>query len=100
VLQAESGKLMMTTLQMNRQDEVDRNLEYFLSELPKLSQSHLGKFALLRHRTITDFFSTPVDAVKAGKSLYPDGIFSVQQVTDVPIDLGFFSHAGDNGSPQ
>jgi hypothetical protein len=90
----------MATLQMNRQDEVDRNLEYFLSELPKLSQSHLGKFALLRHRTITDFFSTSVDAVKAGKSLYPDGIFSIQQVTDVPIDLGFFSHAGDNGSPQ
>jgi len=84
----------------NRQEEVDRNLEYFLSELPKLSQSHLGEFALLRHRTITDFFSTSADAVKAGKSLYPDGIFSIQQVTDLPIDLGFFSHAGDNGPSQ
>ena len=84
----------------SRQEEVDRNLEYFLSELPKLSQSHLGEFALLRHRTITDFFSTSADAVKAGKSLYPDGIFSIQQVTDLPIDLGFFSHAGDNGPSQ
>ena len=84
----------------SRQEEVDRNLDYFLSELPKLSPLHFGEFALLRHRTITDFFSTSADAVKAGKSLYPDGIFSVQQGTDVPIDLGFFSHAGNNGSSQ
>ncbi|MBV8826145.1 MAG: hypothetical protein JO220_14255 [Hyphomicrobiales bacterium] len=90
----------VSVMSTNRQEEVDRNLEYFLSELPRLSHSHLGEFALLRHRTITDFFSTSVDAVKAGKSLYPDGMFSVQQVTDAAIDLGFFSHAGNNGSPQ
>ena len=88
----------MAILQHTRQDEVDRNLEYFLSQLPKLAQSQLGKFAVLGHRTITDFFTTSVDALKAGKTLYPDGMFSIQQVTDVPIDLGFFSHAGDNGS--
>jgi hypothetical protein len=87
----------MATSQLSRQDEVDRNLQYFLSQLPKLAQSQFGKFALLRHQTITDFFTTSVDALKAGKNLYPDGIFSIQQVTDVPIDLGFFSHAGDNG---
>ena len=86
----------MNAAQAIQQTEVDENLEFFISELPKLSQSNAGKFALIRHRTITDFFSTPVDAAKAGTSLYRDGIFSIQQVTDVPIDLGFFSHAGHN----
>lgn len=89
----------MNTAEISQQKEVDENLEYFVSQLPALSQTNFGKFALLRHRAITDFFSTPEDAVKAGASLYPDGVFSIQQVTDVPIDLGFFSHAGDNGAP-
>jgi len=83
---------------MSQQQQVDENLKFFVSELPKLSQTHMGQFALLRNGAITDFFSTPVDALKAGKSLYSDGLFSIQQVTDVPIDLGFFSHAGHNGA--
>jgi hypothetical protein len=84
---------------IDQQNEVDENLEYFLSKLPEFLHSHTGQFALLRHRSVTDFFSTPVDALRAGRSLYPDGRFSVQQVTEAPIDLGFFSHAGHNGSP-
>jgi hypothetical protein len=79
-----------------QQQQVDGNLDFFVSELPKLTQTHMGQFALLRHKEITDFFSTPVDALKAGRSLYPDGLFSIQQVTEAPIDLGFFSHAGNN----
>lgn len=84
----------------DQQTEVDQNLDYFLGELPKLTQTHMGQFALLRHRAIIDYFSSPLDAVKAGKSLYSDGVFSIQQVTDVPIDLGFFTHAGNLGQPQ
>src|SRR5262249_24239464 len=77
----------MANSQLHRQDEVDANLEYFLSEFPRLAQSHLGKFALLRRRKITEFFSTSTDAVRAGRALYPDGMFSIQHVTDMPIKL-------------
>ena len=38
-------------------------------------------------------FDTARDAYLAGQKLYPDALFSVQEVTDTPADLGFFSHA-------
>ncbi len=75
-----------------RQTEIDQNLEFFLKELPKLS-ARQGKFALSRHQKIEHFFETPMDALNAGNALYPDGIFSIQQVTDVATDLGYYSHA-------
>lgn len=81
----------------DRQKEVDKNLDFFLSELDSLSQTHFGKFALIRHRHITEFYDTAMDAFRAGNSLYPDRLFSIQQVNATPVDLGFFSHAGDMG---
>jgi len=41
---------------------------------------------------IIDFFAKPGDANRAGVERFPDGIFSIQEVTDEPIDLGFWSH--------
>jgi hypothetical protein len=38
------------------------------------------------------FFKKPGDANRAGVEAFPDGIFSIQEVTDEPIDLGFWSH--------
>ena len=84
----------------DRQKEVDDNLDFFLGELPKLSQLHLGKFALLRNRTIAGIFDTPMDAVSAGNLSYPDKPFSIQQITEAPVDLGYYSHARDMGNAQ
>jgi hypothetical protein len=81
------------------QTEVDDNLEFFLDQLPKLSQK-VGKFALLRERAIAGFFDTPMDAVSAGKAAYPSKPFSIQQITETPVDLGFYSHAGDMGKSR
>ena len=89
------GKMSATI--KDRQTEIDENLDFFVTELPKLSPGHLGKFALIRHKSITGYFDTVVDAVGTGNKLYSDWLFSVQQVTDVPVDLGFFSHAGRLG---
>ncbi len=75
------------------QDEIDANLEYFRKELPKIDQASHGKFALLRHQMIIGYFDTVNDAVTAGNTSYSDKIFSVQQVTEVAADLGFYSHA-------
>jgi hypothetical protein len=77
----------------DRQSEIESNLRFFLAELPKLVLTHRGKFALLRHQTLIAFFDTPLDAVSAGNAQFPDRIFSIQQVTESSIDLGFYSHA-------
>ncbi|HEX7670179.1 MAG TPA: hypothetical protein VF395_11370 [Polyangiaceae bacterium] len=52
-----------------------------------------GKIRVDARRTIVEFFDTARDAFLAGQKIYADGMFSVQEVTDVPADLGFFSHA-------
>ncbi len=80
-----------------RQAEIENNLKFFLGELPKL-MAQKGKFALIRHQKLINFFDTPMDALKAATALYPDKLFSIQQVTDAPTDLGYYSHAVPLGS--
>lgn len=80
-----------------KREQLDRNYAAFVKELPKISQTHAGKFALMHDGQIVDFFDTARDAVVAGQNLYTDGLFSVQQVTDKPVDLGYFSHALPGG---
>lgn len=76
------------------QEQVDRNYEAFTKELPTLLTTHRGKFALMRDGKIVDFFDTARDAHVAGRELFKaDGLYSVQEVVDTPVDLGFFSHA-------
>ncbi len=74
-------------------DEVRRNYEAFLQQLPGLLVTHRGKFALMRDAKIVEFFDTSADAYRAGQKLFQDQRFSIQQVIDSPVDLGFFSHA-------
>jgi hypothetical protein len=76
-----------------RREVARKNYEAFSKKLPELLPAHRGKFALMRDGEVTEFFDTAGDAYLAGQKLYPDGGFSVQEVTDVPVDLGFFSHA-------
>jgi hypothetical protein len=77
----------------DRREEVKRNYEVFMQKLPDLLATYRGKFALMRDTEIVEFFDTSGDAYRAGLRLYPDQRFSIQQVTDSPVDLGFFSHA-------
>jgi hypothetical protein len=75
-------------------DEVEQNYAAFMKELPSLLPTQRGKFALMRQGKIVEFFDTARDAHVAGRELYKtDGLYSVQEVTDVSADLGFFSHA-------
>ncbi|MCX7362674.1 MAG: hypothetical protein NTV97_12565 [Alphaproteobacteria bacterium] len=83
----------------NRQTEIDRNLAFFLRELPELMSRHAGKYALLRHEEVTGYYDTVADAVAAGNSLYPDQLFSVQQVSDAASNLGHYSYAVSLGNP-
>jgi hypothetical protein len=76
-----------------RREVARKNYEAFSKKLPEFLQAHRGKFALMRDGEVSEFFDTPGDAYLAGQKLYADGRFSVQEVTDAPVDLGFFSHA-------
>jgi hypothetical protein len=73
--------------------EVKRNYEAFVKVLPTVIATHRGKFALLHDAKIVEYFDTAADAYRAGQQLFPDRTFSIQEVTDTPVDLGFFSHA-------
>ncbi|WP_299321537.1 hypothetical protein [Parasphingopyxis sp.] len=73
--------------------EVDQNYDFFQRNLSKFIDDHRGEFALLKSCEIIEFFATPGEAYRNAKAKFADGVFSIQEVTDEPIDLGFFSHA-------
>lgn len=72
--------------------QIEKNYKAFQEKLPSIMESHRGKFALMRDGEIVDFFDTARDAYIVGQKLYPDG-FSIQEIIETPVDLGFFSHA-------
>ena len=77
-----------------QREEVERNYRAFRKRLPDILREHRNKFALMRDAEIVDFFDTGRDAFVAGSNMYSDGRFSIQEVTDQPVDLGYLSHAG------
>jgi hypothetical protein len=72
---------------------IRENYEAFMAQLPHLVLTQRGKFALMHNKKIIEFFDTARDAYIAGQQLFPEHVFSVQEVTETPVDLGFFSHA-------
>lgn len=75
------------------ESEVDRNLFAFLPQLPNLLRQHQGHFALLRDQKIVSLHEKLSEALEAGSIAYADGLFSIQQVSERPIELGFYSYA-------
>ncbi|MSO70015.1 MAG: hypothetical protein EXQ98_07055 [Alphaproteobacteria bacterium] len=76
-----------------RRQEVARNFQAFQQKLPELLASRRGQFAVMRHGAIVDYFDTIGAAVRFAAKTYEDQIFSIQEVTDKAVDLGWFSHA-------
>jgi hypothetical protein len=75
--------------------EVDANYDYFLRHLGEFLTDHAGRYAVLKDRKVVDFFDQPGEAYRFARESIPDGVFSIQEVTDEPIDLGFFSHVAN-----
>jgi len=75
--------------------EVDQNYEAFRPQIGGLiSEKRKGQYALMRKLEIIEFFDSAGGAYRAGKARFKDRLFSVQEVTDRPFDLGYFSHGG------
>jgi len=76
-----------------KQQEIEANLEFFKKNLPAFLEQHRNKYALMRNCEVVGFYDTVLDAQSIGEKLFKDNLFSVQRVTDIPIDLGFYSYA-------
>jgi hypothetical protein len=74
-------------------EQVDKNYEAFCELLPSILPLHQNKYALMKDGIAVGFYSTLEDAYTTANQFYKDQPFSVQKVTDTPVDLGFFSHA-------
>lgn len=70
-----------------QQEEVDKNYEFFKKELPSLLKEHKGEFILIRDQRIEAYCRTFEEAVFIGKEKFSDNRFSIQEVTNEPIDL-------------
>ncbi len=76
--------------------EVDRNYDAFTRILGSYLPRYRDQFALMRDGEIVGIYPKPGEAHRAGIDKYVDGIFSIQEITDEPIDLGFWSHVASN----
>jgi hypothetical protein len=80
-------------MQADLKTEVDRNYDWFQRNLSRLLAEHAGEYALLKSEAVIGFYDGPGIAYRAGLARFPDALFSIQQVTDEPIELGFMSLA-------
>jgi hypothetical protein len=76
-----------------REVEIERNYGAFLGLLGELMRHDEGRYALLRNCRLEGVFDTPGEAVRGGFARFGDHDFSIQLITDKPVDLGFYSHA-------
>lgn len=77
--------------------EIQKNFDFFQRNLARYLPSEQGRFALLRNSAVIEFFDSVFDAENAGETQFDDGLFSIQEVVESPVDLGFFTYAFDQG---
>lgn len=77
--------------------EIERNYAAFMDMLDRLLVSDAGKYALLQAQKLIGIYPTAKAAGAAGYSKFSDSPFSIQLVSNEPVDLGFYSHAAHQG---
>lgn len=78
--------------------EIQRNYAAFIDMLDKLVPKDLGKYALLHDQKLAGVFETPSEAAINGFAKFGKSPYSIQIVTDEPVDLGFMSNAIRQGA--
>lgn len=71
------------------QKEVDTNYQFFKKELNRISSQYNNKYILLKNAQVVESFDTIDDAIKYAKTKFEDGLYSIQNINDVPANLGF-----------
>lgn len=75
--------------------EITRNFDAFQRSLAAWLPVQRNRFALLRNGAVVAFFDSPGAADEAGARQFADGLYSIQQVTDEPLELGLYANAQD-----
>lgn len=74
------------------QQEIDVNFDNFQRIVQQYLPARKGEWVLMRHGKIVSFHPSAGSAEGAGMAQYQDDLFSIQEVSDEVVDLGFFSH--------
>lgn len=75
--------------------EIQVNYDAFQRALATLLPGQQNRYALLRHGEVIDFFARPGQADLAGSQRFADGLYSIQQVIDEPVELGVYANVAD-----
>ena len=84
----------MTTIQHNTdqvEKEVGENYTYFKDNFSELVEKYKDRFLVIRSREVQKDFETDKEAILWAMKEYPDGMFSVQEVSSKEINLGSIS---------
>lgn len=81
--------------QESLEQEIARNFDYFQRTLSEHLRAHAGRFALIKRQRVHGYFASPGEADREGWSRFGDGIYSIQQITPEPVELGLYANAGD-----
>ena len=76
--------------------EIEKNYQFFKQILPELETEHIDEFVLIRKQKIIGFYPSLIEAQLAGLGKYTDQLFSIQEVRNKPVELGFFRYAVGN----
>jgi hypothetical protein len=84
--------VLETVSAMTQDEQVKLNYEAFKKLLPELLKDE-NKFALMRDGELIAVYDTLNDAIVTAGKMYPDDRWSIQKITNRPINLGFRSRA-------
>jgi hypothetical protein len=93
-LNSRTGISMPRTLEA----EIQRNYATFVQLLGDLLPRDMGRYALLHDCRLAGVFDTPSEAARMGFAKFGHEHYSIQMVTDEPVDLGFMSNAVRSGA--
>ena len=77
------------------QREIARNFDWFQRTLADHLRAHAGEYALLKNGRVHGYFPTIGEADRIGWTRFTDRLYSIQQVTPEPVELGLYANAGD-----
>lgn len=72
-------------------EQVKQNFKAF--EKMRFDPVHKGRVALLRDGELIEILGSRLDAHKMAEKLYPDKIYSIQEISPTLTDLGWMSYA-------
>lgn len=78
--------------------EIERNYVAFVDMLRELLPQNEGRYALMHDMELKGLFDSPGNADREGFAKFGRDQYSVQFVSDQPVDMGFMSNAIHQGT--